>query len=461
MKKIIFLFSLTVLAFTFSSGQSEISLSNLDNENAKNWSFNSPNKADAYSWISKDGKRIYYTKDNSNEEIWMAERKSINETFQNPVAIQIEGLEGEMEIFSSWLTPDESILYFITRESDEKFNTFLYKANYNSVSKSFKDPKRINLDLGDQKNQTSIFISGPSLSSDLSELFVYFSGEDDKERIAHFEGKDGINYSFKAYLNEADNYCPGTLSEDGLSFYLTLRNESNILVKLNRSQTHSAFTKTEYFIIDTLRNHGKNYYQPHVNSDLGIISITYGTGTWQSNEIDVIEFPKTKAKDYKPVNTEEKIVINNSEENQQTFTFIPIILSDSAVQPIIIYQTDLIDSTTNQVNESSTYSEDSQLDKNTITTKFAILKNNPNIELYPNPANDKIKIKADFGANDPTSILLEIMDLNGKLIQTEQIFLLNEELSINTTNLKEGVYFCRISATGIVYKNKKIVIRRS
>ena len=50
----------------------------------QNMPINMENQADAYSWLSKDGLRLYFTRDNSSDEIWKAERKSISDEFINP-----------------------------------------------------------------------------------------------------------------------------------------------------------------------------------------------------------------------------------------------------------------------------------------------------------------------------------------------------------------------------------------
>lgn len=447
--------------FLLGSAISYVQSQNPENQ-SKICSFNNADKADAYSWISRNGKRIYYTKDDSKEEIWMAERPGLNHAFQNPVAIKIEGLSGNVEIFSSWLTPDESTLYFITRESDETFNTFLYKANFNKAKASFVNPQKINLDLGSNSNESSIFISGPSLSNDLSELFVYFSSDDNKDRLAFFEGTDGSNYTFRSFVNNADNYCPGTLSEDGLSFYLTLRSENNILVKLSRSHTHTEFSNPEYFVIDTMRNHGKNYYQPHINASLGILSITYGTGSWQSNDIDIIEIPKTKANEFQPLISEETLSSIDAEEYKQPMDEEILALTDTAIIPRNLNET-LNPDTFIQVNstEIESQTEETHIDLNRKSSEIRLDKNDLNIQLYPNPANEIINLISDFGENHPSEIQVDIIDLTGKVIYTEQISLPGSDISIATSNLKEGIYFCRITVPGIACKNKKFIIDRN
>src|SRR5688572_8629593 len=92
----------------------------------QNLSLNAEYRADAYSWLSKDGLRLYYTRDNSEDEIWKAERKNLDEEFKNPEQVSITGIQGSHEVFSCWLTDDEKTLYFVTHRTADGFSTSLF-----------------------------------------------------------------------------------------------------------------------------------------------------------------------------------------------------------------------------------------------------------------------------------------------------------------------------------------------
>ena len=459
MKKNILLLILGFITFSSANAQSVLPIIGSNQQNALLWTFNQSDHAEAYSWLSKDGKRIYFTKDDTKEAIWMAERKSLTEAFQNPVAIKIEGLIGENEIFSSWLTQDESTLYFVSRESDEKFITFLYKAKYNSQTKQFENPQRIKLNMGEAQNESAIFISGPSLSSDLSELYLYFSGNNNTDRIAYFKSEDKMNYTFHSFVNKAENYCPGSLSDDGLSYFLTLREESNILVKLSRTQLNTEFSKIEYFTIDTNRNHGKNYYQPHVNSDLGILSITYGTGTWQSNNIDIIAIPHTQLKDYQPSNTEVPVAFLEAEEVKPTFYTESKIDIDTAYSVVAENESNTSEILAIAEPDVTPTEEEDKENRKVQTSRLSLIEDGVSVELYPNPANNLIRLNAQFGNNSPTNLLIEILDLSGKIIYSEQIAFTDSEIKIETSYLKEGIYFCKITSPDKQSFNKKFIVK--
>ena len=71
-------------------------------------------------------------------------------------------------------------------------------------------------------------------------------------------------------------------------------------------------------------------------------------------------------------------------------------------------------------------------------TALDITEYNPQIKLYPNPANDKIFIESQLINHN-----VEIFDINGKLMISERID--SDVATINISNLTSGIYFVRIS----------------
>lgn len=82
---------------------------------------------------------------------------------------------------------------------------------------------------------------------------------------------------------------------------------------------------------------------------------------------------------------------------------------------------------------------------NSITT---LDKKLATFNIYPNPANDYIDI--NYELNNMSNISIEIIDLNGKTIQTilheKQQGLIN--IQVNTQNLKSGNYLVRMNSGG-------------
>lgn len=416
----------------------------------QNLPLNMENQADAYSWLSKDGLRLYFTRDNSSDEIWKAERKSISDEFINPKSISIDGVLGD-DIFSCWLTADEKTVFFVTHENKGVFSTTLYRASYNEQSKSFKNPLKINLTGGEISVATSIFISGPSLTEDLSQLFVYYNGDHSSERIASFSSQDGINYVFKSFLNNADNYCPGSLADNGLSFYLTLRNDDHLLVKLTRQNLNSEFCNPEYFIIDSTINTDKNYYQPFVNSELGIISLTFGLGTWESNNLAIIKLPTEK------IIYEEKVV------------FIPTAIDSNQSEDVVYNEVLAVDSAAAFINyvNFEVYNVEI-IEKDTLSfeqddeqiTPISNLKTIANAFLgMPNPASSAFKIIYDIKTNSAERPIFEMTNFNGQVVKRFELESTSGNFEIDITGLAQGVYFYKVYTSQFMSENKKLIVK--
>lgn len=83
------------------------------------------------------------------------------------------------------------------------------------------------------------------------------------------------------------------------------------------------------------------------------------------------------------------------------------------------------------------------------------LKAEPVVKLWPNPVSSKINIR--YSGEYQSKIIVEICDIMGKMVSTENYFNVSDgqEFSINTESLKQGIYICLISGDGKVIKAEK------
>jgi hypothetical protein len=82
-----------------------------------------------------------------------------------------------------------------------------------------------------------------------------------------------------------------------------------------------------------------------------------------------------------------------------------------------------------------------------------------NIKIYPNPANDVLNLEWDSPLE--TTHTIQVLDLNGRLLQQKETSIGNSLLQLNTTNIPVGFYILRISDNvGNIITNKKILILR-
>ncbi len=82
-------------------------------------------------------------------------------------------------------------------------------------------------------------------------------------------------------------------------------------------------------------------------------------------------------------------------------------------------------------------------------------KNNTGfMKVYPNPTHDKLNIELNRFENEVKQLLFFISDVLGNVVITSTID--NQDTAINTSTLKEGLYFLTIKAEGNVYSAKFI-----
>ncbi|MFM9945439.1 MAG: T9SS type A sorting domain-containing protein [Bacteroidia bacterium] len=443
----------------------------------QNLPLNEEGKADAYSWLSKDGLRIYFTRDNSDDEIWKAERKSLTEEFKNPESIAIKGIGGGNDVFSCWLTEDEKTLFFVTHEGKNGFSTTLYKSTFDPFNKEFINPININLNGGEISETSSIFISGPSLTADLKQLFVYYNDEHSLEQIAWFTTTDGATYNFKKIVNDGTNYCPGSLADNGLSFYLSLRDESNLLVKLTRPDLSSDFGNPQYFKIDKNINEGKNYYQPSVNTELGIISLTYGEGTWETNNLAIIKLPTERTQPEEKTNFEvaeidsiESAEIEVTEDwaadtaiifqNVWQFEDVEFLPSDSIAYVLAADCTFGYDDSELKFIAVSSTDDTLSFDTNDDLIIPVSYNQTSYFNAMPNPASSSFRIMYYLKTNKTERPIFEITNLSGQILKRFELESTSGNFEIDIMGLVEGLYLYKIRTSDFASPVKKLVVKR-
>lgn len=67
---------------------------------------------------------------------------------------------------------------------------------------------------------------------------------------------------------------------------------------------------------------------------------------------------------------------------------------------------------------------------------------NDSIEMYPNPAIDKLTLKVN--GKHQTISQIQIIDLTGKIIRNEKINNQTKDITISVKNLSVGKYFLKV-----------------
>ena len=76
------------------------------------------------------------------------------------------------------------------------------------------------------------------------------------------------------------------------------------------------------------------------------------------------------------------------------------------------------------------------------------------ISMYPNPANETVKIQFAHGYKMPD--IITITDITGKILMQEKAN--NGGNIINISALKNGIYFCKIADKNAVVRTEKLVV---
>lgn len=163
--------------------------------------------ADVYPWLSPDGLRLYFTQDQGNIVLLMASRTSVDSLFGNvqPLSFNMPGLD----YVSCWLTNDELEIFLTT--SSIGYTDFYY-ANRSSINSPFSTPTQMQIN-----GISPSFYSGPSLTQDKSQLFLYKGSGTDS--IYVFTQTGPLTYDFSERLPIGDTGA-GQLSKDGLKYYI-------------------------------------------------------------------------------------------------------------------------------------------------------------------------------------------------------------------------------------------------
>lgn len=91
-----------------------------------------------------------------------------------------------------------------------------------------------------------------------------------------------------------------------------------------------------------------------------------------------------------------------------------------------------------------------------IPTGIASVESKDNFKLYPNPANDIIRVKYNFDNNAD----LLIYDITGKMVKRESLIAGQTDYTLSIADLKSGVYFYSISNGKEIMESMKKLIKK-
>lgn len=339
---------------------------------------------DAYPFLSKNGLRLYWTQSDGGDHLVFASRTNLNENFSSPQALKIIG--GETKQMSCWLSANELTIYYVSYTNGRK----LMKATRSKVSEAFDHAQEMNIVFHAEHTG---FFSGPSLTQDENQLFLYSST--DRQRILQFERNEANEFVEigELELGVDGEVEPGQLSHDGLSFNLTIEGESNLVI-FQRTAIDQPFEQKESISL------GGDFHQVTYNDQLMVLGFS-PDNSWGTNELYIAQHPLF----------EEEVVAELIE---------PSVDKEALELPNLFLAT---------------------------------------LEIFPNPAESYANLRFELpeGSN---SAQIDILDMQGKLIRTEQVNQLGQQsIQLNVQDLPSGTYICRLTAEDVKAISKPLVIR--
>lgn len=261
---------------------------------------NTYDSGEGYPWISNDGLRLYFTKldENGDPKIYYSERIDLESDFSNIHSLNIN-ME-DVDNFSCWLSDDELDIYFIVRIENGSMNTTLLHSSRSSIEDEFINSIEVEL-IGNING----FLSGPSLTTDSNQLYIYNSNYYNNILIFDRTGDDEFTLSDSLQIPYGYSPHPGSLCSNDSKYYFSMRDSVSIdrLYLYERQNSNDPFN-TLYCIENDSLSIQYSYIQPSVSNNGNYFAFVRGNGiTWSANDLYLAYVVNT--------NIEDQIVINN------------------------------------------------------------------------------------------------------------------------------------------------------
>lgn len=236
---------------------------------------NMEGSTDAYPWLSKDGLRLFWTQTfEGQDKIVQAERPNLQAPF-GPAKVMGLNMEG-LDNMSIWLSEDELTAVHSVREKGE---IDLYFSQRASRSEPFSADKWLFSLEGVEELE---FISAPSLTQDLEELYLYHSGESGQQILQFKLGAFPGLYQFEAILAEGPDLGPGHLSHDGLRFVCNSGHQNMLIFE--RSSLKEEWVEKEAIALPT-------DFSQLAFSDEEMVMVYSHDRFWESNQLHLAKSP--------------------------------------------------------------------------------------------------------------------------------------------------------------------------
>jgi hypothetical protein len=223
--------------------------------------------AEAYPWISSDGLRLYFTRDN---QFMFSERPTVYSNFNPPTNIAIPNPASP----GCWLSEDELNFYFI--------NSVATIAHWSRPTLADPFVAGPTVAIGGSPNYS--LMAGVSFSPAMDELYL-FGVSLGSNYIARFTGS-GNTFTFDNQFTFGINPSVGQLSKDGLQLFVgRILTTHGTIGGLNRPTLANSFTT--WVTMDSVLN-DFSVYNTHPTASANneyMVIVRNVTNLWADNEL--------------------------------------------------------------------------------------------------------------------------------------------------------------------------------
>ena len=388
------------------------------------FAYNSHCKAEAYPFISDDGRDLYFTADHSYHWLFYTHKDSASQVWSVPMPIQIANYSGV--ILSSYFNSDLSDLYFTTNS-----NEVYHCKSINGSRTEFSQP--IQLKFIDNKSTDDDAAVSPfsslSFTDDFNKLYSAVQFRYNGFGKYGFFLKTAENtYTFQNVISSFSEEV-GFLSSDGLRYYFTCDDAPNVLFCRVRSNISEDFGEEVYSV---------KKFEPH-------LKITQCRMAEKANQL---------------------VLVLNDEQWDKNDIYFYNFSKDDTLKKFDLYYLVIKDNDAQKANPTPLFISMPKPDKKSLKTVELLDQAGTDmckIEIgvpFPNPAKNQFTLYYNVSGDNlnlPMPIL-HITDMTGKILYSQKLEYNNGQVLVTPEHLNPGSYYVKIEYHGIFSNSIKITL---
>ena len=388
------------------------------------FAYNSHCKAEAYPFLSEDGRDLYFTADHSYHWLFYTHKDSVTQVWSVPMPIQIANYSGV--ILSSYFNSDLSDLYFTTNS-----NEVYHCKSINGSRTEFSQP--IQLKFIDNKSTDDDAAVSPfaslSFADDFNKLYSAVQFRYNGFGKYGFFLKTAENtYTFQNVISSFSEEV-GFLSSDGLRYYFTCDDVKNVLFCRTRSSIKEDFGPDVYSA-KKFEAHLK-ITQCRMAEKANQLVLVLNDEQWDKNDIYFYNFSK--------------------DDTLKKFDLNYLVIKDNYAQ---------------KENPTPLFISMPKPDKKSLKT--VELLNQAGADMckidigipFPNPAKNQFTLYYNVGGDNlnlPMPIL-HITDVTGKILYSAELEYVSGQVLVAPEHLNPGSYYVKIEYHGVFSNSIKITL---